>query len=67
MNNFFSISKQLRLLVASAEGILYVYALDPVEGGDCPLVKQHRIAGTPAAVASPPPQASNAAPSGKGK
>ncbi|XP_077294416.1 WD repeat domain phosphoinositide-interacting protein 2-like isoform X3 [Arctopsyche grandis] len=60
-----TISKQLRLLVASAEGILYIYALDGVDGGVCPLVKQHCIAGTPAAatVAAQPP---NSTTSGKG-
>ncbi|OAD55599.1 WD repeat domain phosphoinositide-interacting protein 2 [Eufriesea mexicana] len=35
----------LRLLVASAEGYLYVYNLDSTEGGDCTLLKQHRLDG----------------------
>ncbi|XP_017891108.1 WD repeat domain phosphoinositide-interacting protein 2 isoform X3 [Ceratina calcarata] len=39
------IHKVLRLLVASAEGYLYIYNLDSTEGGDCTLVKQHRLDG----------------------
>ncbi|XP_076287840.1 autophagy-related 18a isoform X2 [Lasioglossum baleicum] len=35
----------LRLLVASADGYLYVYNLDTTEGGDCTLLKQHRLDG----------------------
>lgn len=38
-----SVHKVLRLLVASAEGYLYVYNLDSTEGGDCTLLKQHRF------------------------
>ncbi|XP_068915388.1 WD repeat domain phosphoinositide-interacting protein 2 isoform X3 [Tenebrio molitor] len=34
---------QLRLLVATQEAILYVYNLDPNEGGDLTLYKQHRL------------------------
>lgn len=37
------VHKVLRLLVASAEGYLYVYNLDSTEGGDCTLLKQHRF------------------------
>lgn len=37
------IHKVLRLLVASADGYLYVYNLDTTEGGDCTLLKQHRF------------------------
>nr|CAD7458477.1 unnamed protein product [Timema tahoe] len=37
-----TIQKVLRLLVASADGYLYVYNLDTAEGGDCTLLKQHR-------------------------
>ncbi|XP_076671376.1 autophagy-related 18a isoform X2 [Andrena cerasifolii] len=37
----------LRLLVASADGYLYVYNLDTTEGGDCTLLKQHRLVGKP--------------------
>nr|XP_033332935.1 WD repeat domain phosphoinositide-interacting protein 2-like isoform X2 [Megalopta genalis] len=35
----------LRLLVASEDGYLYVYNLDAAEGGDCTLLKQHRLDG----------------------
>ncbi|XP_067006590.1 WD repeat domain phosphoinositide-interacting protein 2 isoform X1 [Anabrus simplex] len=42
-----TIQKVLRLLVASADGFLYVYTLDTAEGGDCTLVKQHRLDGKP--------------------
>ena len=38
----FRIQKQMRLLVASADGYVYIYAINPVEGGDCTLLKQHR-------------------------
>nr|CAD7433001.1 unnamed protein product [Timema monikensis] len=37
-----TIQKVLRLLVASADGYLYVYNLDTAEGGVCTLLKQHR-------------------------
>jgi hypothetical protein len=40
---FFRIQKVLRLLVASADGTLYVYNLDTNEGGDCTLLKQYRF------------------------
>lgn len=32
-----------RVLVASADGYLYIYNLDDHEGGDCTLLKQHRL------------------------
>lgn len=38
------IQKIPRLLVASSDGNLYVYNLDMVENGDCPLFMQHRWA-----------------------
>ena len=38
----FSIQKMPRLLVASQDGYLYIYNLDPSEGGECTLLKQHR-------------------------
>ena len=38
----FRIGKLLRLLVSSADGYLYIYNVDPEEGGDCTLLKQHR-------------------------
>ncbi|XP_034242197.1 WD repeat domain phosphoinositide-interacting protein 2 isoform X3 [Thrips palmi] len=41
------IQKQMRLLVASEDGYLYVYSLDMNEGGDCTLLKQHRLDGEP--------------------
>lgn len=41
------IQKQMRLLVASQDGYLYVYSLDMNEGGDCTLLKQHRLDGQP--------------------
>ncbi|KAK5641221.1 hypothetical protein RI129_009768 [Pyrocoelia pectoralis] len=39
------IQNQLRLLVASEGGTLYVYNLDGNEGGDLALLKQHRLDG----------------------
>ncbi|XP_054016622.1 WD repeat domain phosphoinositide-interacting protein 2 isoform X1 [Hylaeus anthracinus] len=39
------VQQVLRLLVASADGYLYVYNLDTTEGGDCTLLKQHRLDG----------------------
>ena len=38
----FSISRLPRLLVATADAYLYIYNIDPEEGGDCTLLKQHR-------------------------
>ncbi|XP_020916524.1 WD repeat domain phosphoinositide-interacting protein 2 [Exaiptasia diaphana] len=40
-----TIGKLPRLLVASADGYLYIYNVDPEEGGDCTLLKQHRLIG----------------------
>lgn len=40
------IDKIARVLVVSAEGYLYIYDLDVNEGGDCTLVKQHRLEGS---------------------
>lgn len=40
-----TIQNQLRLLVASEDGTLYVYNLDGNEGGDLTLLKQHRLDG----------------------
>ncbi|XP_051523250.1 WD repeat domain phosphoinositide-interacting protein 1 isoform X2 [Myxocyprinus asiaticus] len=37
------IQKVLRLLVTSLDGHLYIYNVDPQEGGDCCLVKKHRL------------------------
>lgn len=39
------IQKLLRVVVAAADGYLYVYNLDPEHGGECTLVRQHRLDG----------------------
>ncbi|KAL0180220.1 hypothetical protein M9458_025662, partial [Cirrhinus mrigala] len=36
------IQKVPRLLVASLDGHLYIYNVDPQEGGDCHLAEKHR-------------------------
>lgn len=36
------IQKLPRLLVASSDGHLYIYNLDPQDGGECVLIKTHR-------------------------
>ncbi|XP_037934396.1 WD repeat domain phosphoinositide-interacting protein 2 isoform X1 [Teleopsis dalmanni] len=38
-----TIHKQLRLLVASQDGYLYVYSIPSVEGGECQLIKKHDL------------------------
>lgn len=54
-----TIQKSPLILVASADGYLYVYSLDTNEGGDCTLMKQHRLDGrTTIPPASPPSPAS---------
>lgn len=40
-----TIQKMPRLLVAAQDGFLYIYNIDPVEGGECTLLKQHRLDG----------------------
>ncbi|XP_068102998.1 WD repeat domain phosphoinositide-interacting protein 2-like [Hyperolius riggenbachi] len=40
------IQKIPRLLVGAADGYLYIYNLDPQEGGECTLMKQHRLDGS---------------------
>ncbi|XP_056390624.1 WD repeat domain phosphoinositide-interacting protein 2 isoform X2 [Hyla sarda] len=40
------IQKIPRLLVAAADGYLYIYNLDPQEGGECTLMKQHKLDGS---------------------
>jgi len=40
-----TIQKVMRLLIASADGYVYIYAVNPAEGGDCTLLKQHRLDG----------------------
>lgn len=42
-----TIQQQLRLLVATEDGVLYVYNMDTNEGGDLVLYKQHRLDDTP--------------------
>ncbi|KAJ8246097.1 hypothetical protein GJAV_G00263620 [Gymnothorax javanicus] len=41
-----TIQKIPRLLVAAADGYLYIYNLDPLEGGECTLMKQHKLDGS---------------------
>ncbi|XP_058845837.1 WD repeat domain phosphoinositide-interacting protein 1-like isoform X7 [Acipenser ruthenus] len=41
-----TIQKLPRLLVASADGHLYIYNVDPQDGGECVLVKKHRLFGS---------------------
>jgi hypothetical protein len=36
------IQKIPRLLVGASDGYLYMYNLDPQEGGECALMRQHR-------------------------
>lgn len=36
------IQKLPRLLVASSDGYLYIYNVDPQDGGECVLVQKHR-------------------------
>jgi len=38
-----TIQKVTRVLIASADGYLYIYDLNVNEGGDCVLVKQHKL------------------------
>jgi len=38
-----SLSKQTRLLLASADGYFYIYSLPGPQGGECVLAKQHRL------------------------
>uniref|UniRef100_A0A090X7C8 Putative wd-repeat protein n=1 Tax=Ixodes ricinus TaxID=34613 RepID=A0A090X7C8_IXORI len=57
-----TVQKIPRVLVATTDGFLYVYNLDPAEGGDCTLARQHRLDGreaatTAAATAATPPVA----------
>nr|XP_014352683.1 PREDICTED: WD repeat domain phosphoinositide-interacting protein 2 isoform X5 [Latimeria chalumnae] len=40
------VQKIPRLLVAAADGYLYMYNLDPQEGGECTLMKQHKLDGS---------------------
>ena len=36
----------LRLLVASADGFFYIYNVNTNEGGECTLIKQHKLDGS---------------------
>ncbi|GBP68160.1 Zinc finger BED domain-containing protein 5 [Eumeta japonica] len=38
-----NVSRSPRLHVATSQGLLYVYALDAAEGGECALLKQHQF------------------------
>ncbi|CAG2160445.1 unnamed protein product [Oppiella nova] len=38
-----NIQRVPRVLIASADGYLYIYDLNTNEGGDCTLIKQHRL------------------------
>ncbi|TRY59629.1 hypothetical protein DNTS_003899 [Danionella cerebrum] len=40
------IQKLPRLLVASSDGQLFIYNIDPQEGGECTLVQKHRLFGS---------------------
>ncbi|KAK8750695.1 hypothetical protein OTU49_014952, partial [Cherax quadricarinatus] len=40
-----TIQKQPRVVVASTDGYFYIYNLNTNEGGDCTLLKQHRLDG----------------------
>ncbi|EOA92691.1 WD repeat domain phosphoinositide-interacting protein 1 [Anas platyrhynchos] len=37
-----TIQKLPRLLVTTSDGHLYIYNLDPQDGGECVLIKKHR-------------------------
>lgn len=39
----YRIQKLPRLLVASSDGFLYIYNVDPQDGGECVLVQKHRF------------------------
>lgn len=41
------VSRAPRLLVATAAGLLYVYALDATDGGECTLLRTHRLLEAP--------------------
>ena len=41
----YRIQKTLRLVVMSQEGGVYIYGINPQEGGECNLIKQHRLEG----------------------
>ncbi|KAJ1129434.1 hypothetical protein NDU88_007804 [Pleurodeles waltl] len=41
-----TIQKLPRVLVASSDGHLYIYNLDPQDGGECVLIKKHSLCGS---------------------
>ncbi|OBS72849.1 hypothetical protein A6R68_12571 [Neotoma lepida] len=45
LSTYVQIQKLPRLLVASSDGHLYIYNLDPQDGGECVLIKTHRCSG----------------------
>ncbi|RMX52685.1 hypothetical protein pdam_00004236 [Pocillopora damicornis] len=55
------IGKLPRLLVSSADGYLYIYNIDPEEGGDCTLLKQHRLIGQTEGLEKPSEEESTSA------
>ncbi|KAL0841646.1 hypothetical protein ABMA28_015298 [Loxostege sticticalis] len=42
-----NVARAPRLLVATAAGVLFVYALDAAEGGECALLRQHQFLDAP--------------------
>lgn len=48
-----SVSRAPRLLVATSQGVLYVYALDAAEGGECALLRHHALLEPPHAPHAP--------------
>ncbi|XP_028160728.1 WD repeat domain phosphoinositide-interacting protein 2 isoform X2 [Ostrinia furnacalis] len=48
-----NVARAPRLLVATAAGVLYVYALDAAEGGECALLRQHQFLHAPAPAPEP--------------
>jgi len=45
-----TIKHSMRLLLASQTGVLYMYHLDPVEGGDCSLIQKFLLAEEPGSI-----------------
>lgn len=54
------VAREARLVVATSEGLVYVFALDTAEGGECALLRTHRLADT--ALAPRPPSEGTCAP-----
>lgn len=53
LTNITTGSRAPRLLVATEQGLLYVYALDAAAGGECVLLRQHRLLEPAGAAHSP--------------